>query len=274
MQASLPTLKSIVDALASNRDFLQQQQQQQPGAAPDDPQQGFSADELAAFSAGMAAAAAATGGQPLSFSEQGMHQLQQQNELLAAAGYGGDWSGVDAGLLHSLQEAAAAQQQQQQQATAGMVPEHLALNWNRRRGSASLPGGGYSAQAAAQMRARAALSGEPWMGDAVQGIGLSPANPHTYGGGWGEGVHGLPGSACTGAPQPPNSLYSAFSEPPLPSIPDDSWAEAAAGLSRQWQAEPEGTLSSPAVPCSLPPIAHPCWPCSFHWLLSEVPVSW
>ena len=234
LQASLPTLKSIVEALASNKDFLQQQQEQQPH---------FSLEELAAFSAGMAAAADAAV-QPMPFDD-----MQQQQILAAAAagGYGSEWAGVDPALLQSLQSVIAAQQpQQQQQGSFG--PEHLSLNWNRRRGSTSMPavGGnaGYSMEAAAAARARAALSGDPWLGDSAA-QGAPAGNRARYGGGgWAEGAPGAGLSGAGAAAHPGTSLYSAFSEPPLRSS-QDFWAEVPGGLPQLWQAEPEGMPSAP-----------------------------
>lgn len=242
LQASLPTLKSIVEALASNKDFLQQQEQQQH----------FSLGELAAFSAGMAAAADAAA-QPMPFDDM---QLQQQQQLLAAAAansYGSEWAGVDPGLLQSLQSVIAAQQQQpQQQASIGA--EQLPLNWNRRRGSASMPAGGgnagYSMEAAAATRARAALSGDPWLGNSAA-QGAAAGNRVRYGGGdWAEGAPGagLPGSGS--AAHPGTSLYSAFSEPPLRTsqFRENFWAEVPGGLPQLWQAEPEGMPLALSVP--------------------------
>ncbi|CAL8465210.1 g4745 [Coccomyxa elongata] len=223
--ASLPTLKSIVEALASNKDFLQQQEQQQH----------FSLEELAAFSAGMAAAADAAA-QAMPFDDM---QLQQQQQLLAAAAgnsYGSEWAGVDPGLLQSLQSVIAAQQQQQPQQQGSIGAEHLPLNWNRRRGSASMPAGGgnagYSMEAAAAARARAALSGDPWLGDSAA-QGAAAGNRARYGGGdWAEGAPGagLPGTGA--AAHPGTGLYSAFSEPPLRAsqFRKDFWAEVPGGM--------------------------------------------
>ena len=139
-------------------------------------------------------------------------------------------------------------------AAAGFAQDNLPLNWNRRqRGSASLPAnpGGYSLQAAAQARARAALAGDPWLGDASAQDGTvnAPGNSRNYGGGWADG------SACTGAP-PGTGLYSTFSEPAMRSSADfmpvgrdETWAEVPGGLSQLWQAEPEGTPPvAPAAP--------------------------
>ncbi len=247
VQASLPTLKSIVEALASNKDFLQQQQA--PEQPPPQQQNNFSYEELAAFSAGMAAAAAENAGnaQQAQFSHEDM-QLQQLAAAAAAGGYSGDWAGgVDPVLLQNLQAAVAAQQPQH--GGGGFTQDHLPLNWNRRqRGSASLPAGpgAYSMQAAAQARARAALAGDAWLGDAavtaqggpVAGIG----NPHNYRGGWPDG------SACAPGAPPGTGLYSAFSEPMMRSSAEflaadrgESWAEVPGGLSQLWQTEPEGT---------------------------------
>jgi hypothetical protein len=88
-----------VEALASKKDFLQQQ----PGQQSQQPQEQFSYEELAAFSAGMAAAAD-VGAQGTPFSEEDLH-LQHQQQLLAAAaaaGYPGDWSGIDPALLAAV----------------------------------------------------------------------------------------------------------------------------------------------------------------------------
>jgi hypothetical protein len=212
-QAALPTLKSIVDALSANAGLLSQQQQQQAAAASQLEHAGSGGfatpHELAAFSAGIAAA-------------------QQQQQQQAA------YEEAQQQQAYALQQHLAAQQAaQQEEWAAGISPELLAAlggqpgqlpggGWAPRRRADHLPRAPFSTQAAAQMRARAALTGDPWLGE--QG-----------GGGGGAGAAYLPShhpfaeAAYVPAAEQLGAPPAAWTEPA--GVQQSFWGPAAEGMS-------------------------------------------
>ena len=156
-QAALPTLESLVRALSANADLLAQQQAQQLEHAGSG---GFSTPhELAAFSAGVAAAQQQAQAQQAAFDEAQQHYALQQHLVMQqqqAPAQQEEWAaGISPELLAALQGG------------AGMPPQQqLQQQWVPRRRVDSLPSRmPVTTQAAAQMRARAALTGEPWLGE-------------------------------------------------------------------------------------------------------------
>lgn len=236
-----------MEALAQSNDLLQQQQQSQ------EVQQGqYTSEELAAFTAGMAAVMAAQGQQmPFADELQQLQQPQQQQQhqyMVANQAAMSDWD-ANSALLATLQQH---HQQQQWQQPSG------------RRSGMAFP---TTTQAAAQMRARAALTGEPWLGDMQQGIapcypmGLTPAVAGIHSQRQQAGLFQGKGSpfadASSACPAPHgDDVYSAAAaylgsqrsgsaEHLFGSVSaDESWKEIPVGLGNLWQAEDQGTPQS------------------------------
>jgi hypothetical protein len=242
-----------MEALAQSNDLLQQQQQQQAPQATD--------DELAAFSAGMAAVLAAQT-QQMPFADE-LQQLQQQqvanqhHQQVMAANHAAmaDWE-ANAGLLQQLQQAAGGQNSWPVAFGGG--------GGGRRAGALSPTAMAATSQAAAQLRARLALTGEPWLGDmlgirpryaghsaavaaaaARQQLGL---------------MHGVsPFAEASACPAPQGSDYAGYIDSQsmhlLPSMGrDEAWPEVPglpAGLVHTMQAEEQGTRLKPGPPVSL-----------------------